>query len=143
MFFIVCIETKIQTLFPFLDGANTAELPTSACNMVSWASGARQHLRSIQVWSLHSLVWGWGWGVTFIKNLTFPHHIEMDKNYTHGRNGIIIKISFIFVELAVWKLMLWFHSSYILKYEKKCRTVAYGRIIFIFVNQHLQVLKNS
>ena len=47
---------------------------------------------------------GGGGGGTFIKNLTFPHHIEIDKNYTHGKNGIIIKISFIFVELAVGSL---------------------------------------
>ena len=42
--------------------------------------------------------------MTFIKNLTFPHHIEIDKNYKHGKNGIIIKISFIFVELAIGSL---------------------------------------
>ena len=81
--------------------------------------------------------------MTFIKNLTFPHHIEIDKNYRHGKNGIIIKIAQLtFVELAVWKLMLRFvRSSYILKYKRKCRTVAYGRIIFHFFKSAFAGLK--
>ena len=120
LFFIVCIETK-QTLFSGLiqDGAVQLSLPPAPVTWSAWASSARQHLSFIQVWSLHSLVWG-GRGVTFYSKLNIPSpYPERDKNYAHRKNGIIIKIAqLIFVELAVWKLTLCPEFIYFKIWEK-------------------------